>query len=41
VVKITDRLAATSLTGSVAEESFTTIAGPVYGEVYRGVAYAD
>src|SRR5580693_1464302 len=37
VVKITDRVAATSLTGSVAEESFTTIAGPVYGEVYRGV----
>jgi hypothetical protein len=41
VVKITDRVAATSLTGSVAEESFTTIAGPVYGEVYRGVAYAE
>ena len=41
VVRITDRLAATSLTGSVAEESFTTIAGPVYGKVYRGVAYAD
>jgi hypothetical protein len=41
VVRITDRLAATSLTGSVAEESFTTIAGPTYGEVYRGVAFAD
>jgi hypothetical protein len=41
VVRITDRLAATSLTGSVAEESFTTIAGPTYGKVYRGVAFAD
>ncbi len=41
VVRITDRLEATSLTGSVAEESFTTIAGPTYGKVYRGVAYAD
>jgi hypothetical protein len=41
VVRITDRLAATSLTGSVADESFTTIAGPAYGKVYRGVAYAD
>lgn len=41
VVRITDRLAATSLTGSVAEESFTTIVGPTYGTVYRGVAYAD
>jgi hypothetical protein len=41
VVRITDQLAATSLTGSVAEESFTTIAGPTYGKVYRGVAFAD
>jgi hypothetical protein len=41
VVRITDRLAATSLAGAVAEESFTTIAGPTYGQVYRGVAYAD
>jgi hypothetical protein len=41
VVRITDRLAATTLTGSVADESFTTIAGPTYGKVYRGVAYAD
>jgi hypothetical protein len=40
VVRITDRLAATSLR-SVAEESFTTIVGPTYGKVYRGVAYAD
>ena len=41
VVRITDRLAATTLTGSVAEESFTTLAGPTYGKVYRGVAYAE
>jgi hypothetical protein len=41
VVRITDRLAATVLTGPVAEESFTIIAGPAYGKVYRGVAYAD
>lgn len=41
VVRITDRLAATALTGSVAKESFTTILGPSYGKVYRGVAYAD
>jgi hypothetical protein len=41
VVRITDRLAATSLTGSAAEESFVTIAGPTYGKVYRGVAYAE
>ncbi len=41
VVRITDRLAATTLTGSVAEESFTIIAGPTYGKVYRGVVYAD
>ena len=26
---------------TVAAESFTTIAGPVYGQVYRGVAYAE
>jgi hypothetical protein len=41
VVRITDRLAATSVTSSVAEESFATIAGPTYGKVYRGVAYAE
>jgi hypothetical protein len=41
VVRITDRLAATSLEGAVAAESFTTVAGPTYGKVYRGVAYAD
>ncbi|HEY0869230.1 MAG TPA: hypothetical protein VGD55_02435, partial [Acidothermaceae bacterium] len=41
VVRITDRLAATTSTGSVVGESFTTIAGPTYGKVYRGVAYAE
>lgn len=41
VVRITDQVAATALTGAVAEEFFTTIAGPTYGKVYRGVAYAD
>jgi hypothetical protein len=38
VVQITDILAATSITGPVALESFSTIAGPTYGTVYRGVA---
>ena len=40
VVRITDDLEATTL-AAVAAESFTTIAGPTYGRVYRGVAYAD
>ena len=39
VVRIVDDFAATTLTGSVAQETFTTIAGPTYGTVYRGVAY--
>ncbi|MEJ0094951.1 MAG: hypothetical protein WDN46_16445 [Methylocella sp.] len=41
VVRITDDLAATTLTGRVAQESFKTLAGPTYGTVYRGVAYAE
>jgi hypothetical protein len=41
VVRITDDISATTLTGSVALESFKTIAGPTYGTVYRGVAYVD
>ena len=41
VVRITDELAATALTGHVAEESFKTILGPTYGTVYRGVAHVD
>jgi hypothetical protein len=39
VVQITDRVAATTLTDSVAQERFTTVFGPTYGTVYRGVAY--
>jgi hypothetical protein len=39
VVRITDVVAATTLTGPVAAESFSTVAGPTYGVVYRGVAY--
>ena len=39
VVRITDRLSATSLTGAVSREAFRTIAGPTYGTAYRGVAY--
>jgi hypothetical protein len=41
VVRITDDLAATTVTPSVASESFVTIAGPTYGKVYRGVAFVD
>jgi hypothetical protein len=41
VVRITDYLPAKSLTGSVTHATFRTIAGPTYGTVYRGVAYAD
>ena len=40
VVTITDKVSATTLTGSVAAEQFKTVAGPTYGTVYRGVAYA-
>jgi hypothetical protein len=40
VVRITDDLAATSLT-AVTQEAFETVAGPTYGTVYRGVAYVD
>ena len=39
VVQIVDNLAATTLTGGVAQETFKTLAGPTYGTVYRGVAY--
>lgn len=39
VVRITDRVSATTMTGTVPGETFTTIAGPAYGTVYRGVAY--
>jgi hypothetical protein len=39
VVRITDELSATTITDAVSEEAFSTIAGPTYGTVYRGVAY--
>jgi hypothetical protein len=41
VVVITDQLSATTLTGAVATESFTTVTGPTYGTVYRGVAFVN
>ena len=41
VVRITDDLAATTMTPTVAAEAFKTVAGPTYGTVYRGVAYND
>jgi hypothetical protein len=39
VVRITDELAATTMTDHVIQESFRTVAGPTYGTVYRGVAF--
>ena len=39
VVRIVDKVSATTLTGRVADETFKTVAGPTYGTVYRGVAY--
>jgi hypothetical protein len=41
VVVITDQLSATTMTGAVANESFSTMAGPAYGTVYRGVAFVN
>jgi hypothetical protein len=38
VVQITDVLSATSMSESVLGEAFSTIVGPSYGTVYRGVA---
>jgi hypothetical protein len=40
VVQITDRIAATQ-SSQVANESFTTVAGPVYGTVFRGVGFVE
>ena len=40
VVQITDQIAATTL-NAVANETFTTIAGPVYGTVFRGVGFVE
>jgi hypothetical protein len=41
VVRITDYLPATTMTGRVLSESFKTVIGPTYGKVYRGVAYVE
>jgi hypothetical protein len=41
IVKITDKLDATTMTNQVKNESFVTVAGPTYGTVYRGVAYVS
>jgi hypothetical protein len=41
VVEITDEVLATTMTDGVAKESFSTVAGPTYGTVYRGVAYVN
>ncbi len=41
VVVITDQLSATTSTGAVATESFSTVTGPTYGTVYRGVAFVN
>ena len=40
VVEITDEIAATQLS-QVGNESFTTVAGPVYGTVFRGVGFVE
>ena len=41
VVVITDQLSATTLTSAVAAQSFSTVMGPTYGTVYRGVAFVN
>jgi hypothetical protein len=41
VVVITDQLSATTVTSTVAAESFQTLLGPTYGTVYRGVAFVN
>jgi hypothetical protein len=41
VVEIMDQLGATTMTSTVAHESFRVVAGPTYGTVYRGVAYVQ
>jgi hypothetical protein len=40
VVAIIDQIAATQLS-QVGDESFTTVAGPVYGTVFRGVGFVE
>jgi hypothetical protein len=39
VVRITDVLAAQTMTPAVQAEAFNTVIGPTYGTVYRGVAF--
>ncbi len=41
VVMITDQLSATVATPAVSTESFSTVIGPTYGTVYRGVAFVN
>jgi hypothetical protein len=41
VVVITDQLSATTATATVTSESFSTVMGPTYGTVYRGVAFVN
>jgi hypothetical protein len=41
VVVITDQLSATTATAVVTGESFSTVIGPTYGTVYRGVAFVN
>jgi hypothetical protein len=41
VVRITDQLSATTMSGAVLNESFKTVVGPTYGKVYRGVAFVE
>ena len=41
VVVISDQLSTTTLTGAAAAESFSTVTGPTYGTVYRGVVFVN
>jgi hypothetical protein len=41
VVVITDQLSATTMTAAVSAEFFSTVIGPTYGTVYRGVAFVN
>jgi hypothetical protein len=41
VVVITDQLSATTMSGAVTSESFSTLIGPTYGTCYRGVAFVN
>jgi hypothetical protein len=41
VVSITDGISQTAMNAAVAQEKFSTVAAPIYGVVYRGVAYVN